>query len=524
MAVNEEIFLASGATLAFVPEVDYYIKKTTTTGDQTQLVFHSQQAHFRLIKDLYVGCTIDRFNASDVLQSTHTITGNSGSSTAAATIDFTPTAESTAADDYYVIRGYAAPCPAPAQSSKSTLNADNFIGLVESATFPNLEVEMKQLNLSLGGTRNFTHQYKGIETASGGNINLVANQGHWLYYALGKCTATTIPSGIRSAATSGSFAAPYTVNGADSNTFLHDDTAHIEDGPIFYRTIGTSITPPLMPTDTTVGQLVSMAALSAGNFATNFITYTINEQDSSKLPSFALEQSISKLESGANTFLTDIDSAATESHTFVRVARGNRINTLTITANENEEVKMTMDLNTSAVNALDVDEEMYARNNVSDIENFSNRKGAQSGHLEPFFFSDGTFSAFDHTFLKITNFTLTINNNLQDKRFIGIGNKTVKQGIPAQRQYELSFTALVTDDKLFRELLAQGEDITNDITFQFDKSNGEQIKLVFENAFMSAANFTIPEDKGPVTVEATIMPRGLKTDGCTIITHAALMG
>lgn len=522
MTVNEEIFVGSGATLSFVPEVDYYIQKTAVSGDESTITFHADQAHFRLIKDLYVGCTIDRFaTTTNVLLSTHTITGNSGSSASAATITFTPTAKTTATTDYYVIRGYGAPCPAPAQSSKSTLNADNFIGLVESATFPNLEVEMKQLNLSLGGSRNFTHQYKGIETASGGNIALIANQGHWLYYALGRCTATTIPAGIRSSATAGSFSAPYTVNGADANTFLHDDTTHIEDGPIFYRTIGTSITPPLMPTDTTVGQLVALASLSAGSFATNFITYTINEQDTSKLPSFALEQSISKTDTN---LLTDIDSTATESHNFVRIARGNRVNTLTMTANENEEVKMTMDLNSSAVNALDIDEEMYARNNVAEVENFSNRKNAQAGHLEPFFFSDGIFSAFGHTFLKITNFTLTINNNIQDKRFVGVGSKSVKQGIPAQRTYELTFTALVTDDRLFRELLNPAEDTTNDITLQFDKSNGEQIKLVFENAFTSAANFTIPDDKGPVTVEATIMPRGLKDNGCTIITHAGLMG
>jgi hypothetical protein len=521
MAVNEEIFVGSGATLAFVPEVDYYVKKTAVSGNESTITFHATQTHFILIKDLYVGCTIDRYDTSDVLQSTHTITGNSGSATAASTITFTPVATSTATSDYYVIRGYAAPCPAPAQSGKPTLNADNFIGLVESATFPNLEVEMKQLNMSLGGSRNFTHQYKGIETASGGNIALMANQGHWLYYALGKCTATTIPSGIRSAATSGSFAAPYDVNGADANTFLHDDTAHIEDGPIFYRTIGTEVVPPLMPTDQTVGQLVALAALSASNFATNFITYTINEQDTAKLPSFALEQSITKTDT---SLLTDIDSGARESHTFVRVARGNRVNTLTLTANENEEVKITMDLNTSAVTALDVDEEMYARRNISSVEDFSNRKGAIASHLEPFFFSDGTFSIYGVDFLKVTAFSLTINNNIQDKRYLGVGSKSVKEGIPAQRTYELAFTAMVTDDRLFRELVNQDENTSNDITLQFDKSNGEQIKLVFENYFTSAANWTIPDDKGPITVEATVMPRGLKANGCTIITHAALMG
>jgi len=103
-------------------------------------------------------------------------------------------------------------------------------------------------------------------------------------------------------------------------------------------------------------------------------------------------------------------------------------------------------------------------------------------------------------------------------------DRGIKQGIPAQRTYELSFTALVTDDKLFREFIRSDEETTYDITLQFDKSNGEQIKLEFENYFTNAANWTIPEDKGPVTVEATVMPRGLKTNGCTIITHAALMG
>ena len=523
MAVNEEIFLGSGATLAFVPENDFYIKKTTTTGNQTQLVFHSDQTHFRLIKDLYVGCTIDRYNASNVYQSTHIITGNAGSATSAATIDFTPQAESTAADDYYIIRGYGAPCPAPAISSKSTLNSDNWMGLVESATFPNLEVEMKQLNLQLGGTRNYTHHYKGIETASGGNINLVANHGLWLYYALGKCTATTVPASIRTALTSGSFSAPFDVNSADQNKFIHDDSAHIETGPIFYRTIGTEVVPPLMPTDTTVGDLIHVNALSDSDFATNFITYTFNEQNTAELPSFALEYSLSKLES-SNTFLTDIDSAATESHTFVRVARGNRVNTLTMTANENEEVKFTLDLNTRAITHLDVDEEMQARRNVSDVEDFANRVNAQASHLEPFFFSNGTISIYGQQFLKITNFTLTINNNLQDKRFVGTQSKGIKEGIPAQRTYEMSFTALVTDDTLYRELVNQDENTSNDIVLQFDKSNGEQIKLELQNYFTGANTWTVPDDKGPITVEATIMPRQLKTNGCTVISHAALHG
>ena len=141
---------------------------------------------------------------------------------------------------------------------------------------------------------------------------------------------------------------------------------------------------------------------SATNVA-NPITYKFEEANGEKLPSFALEQTLAK----SSTLTTRTSpSGASEDTTFVRIATGNRVNTFTMTANENEEVKMTMDLNSSAVNALDIDEEMYARNNVAEVENFSNRKNAQAGHLEPFFFSDGIFSAFGHIFLKITNFTL----------------------------------------------------------------------------------------------------------------------
>ena len=69
--------------------------------------------------------------------------------------------------------------PAPVSTAKR-LHADQWLGILESATFPTTEVEMKQQKLSLGGSRNFTYQYKGITSFSGGNLGLVANHGAWL--------------------------------------------------------------------------------------------------------------------------------------------------------------------------------------------------------------------------------------------------------------------------------------------------------------------------------------------------------
>jgi len=199
-----------------------------------------------------------------------------------------------------------------------------------------------------------------------------------------------------------------------------------------------------------------------------------------------------------------------------------------MTANENEEVKMTMDLNTRAVHKLKTNESYEAKGGSgtdnSKLFNF-NDTSDDAEFLEPFFFSSGHFKVFGQQFLKVTNLTLTINNNLQDKRFIGVGNKSIKDALPAQRTYEVSFTALVTDNQLFEELLNQtevGDTASTLLTLQFDKANGEQILMKFQDYFLNSANFTIPDDKGPITVEGTVMPRTLNS--CTVKTHWVLQG
>jgi hypothetical protein len=141
---------------------------------------------------------------------------------------------------------------------------------------------------------------------------------------------------------------------------------------------------------------------------------------------------------------------------------------------------------------------------------------------EPFFFSDGTFKLLGESFLKINSLTLTMNNNLQDRRFLGVGSKDVQEAIPAQRTYEISFTGHVTDDALYTALLNDSENTTQTIELIFTKANGETITLKFTDYFISANNFPIPEDKGPIVVEATVMPRNLNL--CTVKTHWLLQG
>ena len=544
---NTDIFLGSGASLTFVPEVPLYIKlhADTAGANKTQARLHGDlSTKILLVNDLYIGCQMDFYNNGTYL-STHTITGNT-----AEIITFTPEVPTSIviADDYFIIRAYGAPCVGPKSGTTARLNADNWLGLLESAEFPNVEVEVKQMNLSLGGSRNMTYQYKGIETASGGNLNVVANHGAWLYYALGKCTSITAslvedaPPNDFAGNTAGGFYIDAGNAGAASDHVIDE---MVSTGPLFYKCASattngstkTLLPPVLKGSDVNTDmELLRSPIISSGSIDHEII-YTFQEADGEDLPSFTLEQTLSKLPS-SNTYVTNATGSANqlEDLNFVRLARGNRVNTFTMTANENEEVKMTMDLSTRTVNKLNQDESYEARGGEPTNTSLVNYDSAEELR-EPFFFSRGSFSIFGQQFLKVTNMQLTINNNLQEKRFIGVGNTSIQDSIPSNRMYELSFTALVTDDLLFQELFNRDENVgtsvvtsgtdvatAGKIDLQFDKvgGTGEEINISFKNYFLESANFTIPDDKGPITVEAMVKPRDL--DACTVKTHWVLQG
>jgi len=541
--MNTDIFLGSGASITFIPENDLFLGVGLKDGGsaldgsaqsviQVNAIF---DADFELVTNLYKGCLLERYNTSDVLLSTHRITSNDANS-----VTISPPA-SAASTDYFVIKAYGAPVPAPVDTAKRLLS-DQWLGILESATFPTTEVEMKQSNLSLGGSRNWTYQYKGITSFSGANLGLVANHGAWLYYFLGKCTTLTCSTDALATALSTDAHRQTLAHGSsDNNSFLirsmNESTAEVaagddaviggivETGPIFRRTVGTKICPPITPFEASDAQLDFYHKLdrpTGSTTLTKAITYTFDEQDGDLLPSFALEQNLSKL-TGTNQYRTNT-AAEAEDLNFVKIARGCRVNTLTMTANENEEVKMTMDLSTRNVHSLAQDEVYDARRGVTDETTFINYESSTNADQtrEPFFFSDGTFKLLGSTFLKINSLTLTMNNNLQDRRFLGVGSKDVQESIPAQRTYEISFTGHVTDDALYTALLNDSEDTTQTIELVFTKSNGETITLKFEDYFISANNFPMTDDKGPIVVEATVMPRTCSL--CEVTTHWMLQG
>ena len=113
---------------------------------------------------------------------------------------------------------------------------------------------------------------------------------------------------------------------------------------------------------------------------------------------------------------------------------------------------------------------------------------------------------------------------MQDKRYVGNYNKKIKTAVPGNRDYELTFSGYVTDKAVFTELLNETESVADasQIDLNFQKDNGEQIRLKFDDYFVTSNTWPIPDDKGPIQVDWTIVPRTLSL--CEVKTHWVLMG
>ena len=563
--VNTEIWMGAHQALTLVPESQLFLGYSPSvlaaaatssmgTGSKAHLYKLDMSAmygatsrgggawtaKYTMVVNAYAGCLVEFYNAAGNYKQTLMVHSNDANN-----IYFADAWDhaSLDADSFASMRKYGAVVPGPETADsgthlQSTLLSDNWVGLVETATFPNVEVEMKPMNLALGGqTRNMTLQLKGLETASGGSLDIIANHGAWLYYALGRCTNINATFTGVSEVTN-----PFVGTGSGESYLMEDGVtgdeatgagAYDAQGPLFYRRIGTTMCPPLglnQRAESSGMEKLTIPTMSAGAIATP-ITYTFAEANTHLLPSFGLEITNSK-SSPTEALTTDGGDEV-----FTRIATGNLINSLVITANENEEMKMNLDLNTKMViepqgsDTTSAGAAHIAHKNVEDERNYQNFGSGSGGvsnseqdFLNPFHFYDGSISLFGNQYLKITSMQLTINNNLQDKRYVGNYNKKIKMAVPGNRDYELTFSGYVTDKEIFTELLNETETTADasQIDLNFQKDNGEQIRIKFDDYMVISNTWNIPDDKGPIQVDWTIVPRTLTS--CTVKTHWVLMG
>ena len=195
------------------------------------------------------------------------------------------------------------------------------------------------------------------------------------------------------------------------------------------------------------------------------------------------------------------------------------LNSLTFNFEEGQELKMSLDF--LGLTAFDVPNyyvplNFESTNNESrTTSNLFNYNGTDDFN-KPFFYFDGTIKVFGQEYARVKTGSLTITNNVTQHRYMGNYNrKKVSTVIPAQRTYELSFTCLVTDTQIWDELRSdtekRGSSNNEEIQLLFRKETGEEIKLLLRDYYVSSATVPIPDDKGPIEVEMSIMARNMET-------------
>ena len=419
--------------------------------------------------------------------------------------------------------------------------SNHWLGLTNSITTPTTEVEMRQMNLSLGGTRNFSYQYRGMETAGQASLDVNLNHGAWLYYAFGTLSSLsatresehTHTNSFETERGSQDHHELYAGVGTGTDNDRESDSHSTLNGK-FHRVLKGSqaLCPPLLP-NTSAFLVTDPSNNDDTGALQNGITYTLAENNSAKLPSFAMELLVQKpsVLAGSSQSLM-VDRNTYNESVYAQIYPGLVVSDMTLSANENEELKGSINLNAKTViEAPDgyVGKCYDATNNdtteFKNLLNFGQQTGSnlqcEQAFLDPFFFSNGSISLFGQEFLKVSSFTLNIQNNVQDKRYVGQYNNRIKDYITGQRTYEVTIQALVTDRRIFDELrklspnrVALGDAL---IDLEFTKSNGESITLSFDDYMISTATWPIQDDRGPIQVDFTIMP--LRVNTLSTTTH-----
>ena len=187
--LTDEVFTGAGASATMIPECDIYLPSCDLSSVFSVVDIESASTEtvaMHLVPNLYVGCMAKVVNTTSAdYNGTYMIKSNTINS-----ITFGEDVGDAVNDDIAItIQAFGAPSPAPnVITGKPTLLADNWLGLVNTITPPSVEVEVGQLNLALGGSRNFGYQFKKGETVSGGSLDISMSNGSWLYYVLGDYT------------------------------------------------------------------------------------------------------------------------------------------------------------------------------------------------------------------------------------------------------------------------------------------------------------------------------------------------
>jgi len=506
--LTDEVFTGAGVSATMIPESDIYFEGCDLLADFTtvDLIDAVEGVAMTLVTNLYQGCMAKIVNATSAsFNGTYMIKSNTGN-----TITFAENIGDAVDDDIDItIMSFGAPSPAPnVITGKPTLLADNWLGLVNTLTPPNVEVEVAQVSLALGGSRNLGYQYKKGETVSGGSLDISMGNGSWLYYALGSYNVTNGTSGGGAAHTLGAA-------GSLSGTGVAITSGVTNYTDRLVRTIGGKEYPP--SSDKTKLQQVTE---NAGGY----YLYDFTENNGDALPSFALEVTYEKSGLVNNNYYVGSLGTTTDSTTrpfkdiYARVFTGCQVNSLTMNFDEGQELKANLDLVTRR--AFDAPAGYTPRRRQRTNDSTSTglfNYHADDTNIRPYLFSGGQIKLYGQTVARVKSGSVAINNNITPQRFIGQSSRQIMSAhIPAQRTYDINLSLLVTDTTIWDELRKDGESNGDgqQLTLRFakDMDNStvdDYIELKFEDYITQSVTVPLPDDKGPVQVDVVLSARKL---------------
>ena len=275
------------------------------------------------------------------------------------------------------------------------------------------------------------------------------------------------------------------------------------------------------------------------------------------VPSFTLETSMRTRNTGSYNATGESEAApgsASDNKQLTRIWRGCKVKDFSLAADADAEVKLSVNFDalycytdTGRLEDANKGDRYSAHRMFENIANTkANRKkaGIAPNTEKPFFFYNGQISAFGINLAQITNFSLTGNNNIENmltirgsaftesRNSLGQsleqvpfgGSRNPNLSIEKTVEYEMKMSLIVSDPLLWHEYRTnRSHDYTEPITLTLTKAgaaaNREQIIIVIDDYIISEAPMPIPEDKGVIKSEMTIMPKHVR-----VISHDAFLG
>ena len=273
-------------------------------------------------------------------------------------------------------------------------------------------------------------------------------------------------------------------------------------------------------------------------------------------PTFSLETSMrtSNVGSYSGESSANVPGGASDSQQLTRIYKGCKVKSWEMTADADAEVKLKVDFDALMCYT---DTGRLENSNKGDrftahrmFENTANNKitrktsGIAPNTEKPFFFYNGTITAFNTTMAQVTKFKVTGNNNTQTIYTVGAqplaesrntagqsleqipfaGSRNATLNVEGKVEYECSMEVIVTDPLLWHEFRTNREHLHDEpITLHLVKNGAgasrEAIRVIIDDYIISDAPMQIPDDKSPIKSELTVMPKHVKVVAYDALLH-----